>query len=82
LKTESVSELRAEIARARAKFPNNRNLLAALMEEAGELARALLQEGNSEHAAQEALQTACVAMRIYEEGDLAYRDLSEEERQP
>lgn len=81
MRTVSALALADEVRAARAKFPGNRNLLAALVEEMGELARALLQQGNSEHAKHEALQVACVAMRIYEEGDRAYSDLSEEERQ-
>ena len=73
--------LRAEMSRGRAKFPTNRKLLAALVEEVGELARALLQEGNSDHAIDEAIQVACVAMRIAVEGDADFDNLATEHRQ-
>ena len=65
---KAVDDLMAEMARARKKFPGNRYLLAALVEEVGELGEAML-SGTREEAYQEALQCACVAMRIAEEGD-------------
>ena len=58
-----------EISRARAKHPTNQHLLAALVEEVGELAKELLDNGNSEHAKTEAMHVACVAIRIMTEGD-------------
>lgn len=67
----SLRELADEMKRARAKFPEQHRLLAALMEEVGETAQAYL-EGKPEHAREEALQVACVAMRIYEHGDWDY----------
>lgn len=71
-----------EIDRAQKKFPSGRNLLAALMEECGELARELLQNGNTDHARAEACQVAAVAFRIAHEGAKEFDNLTEEERQP
>jgi NTP pyrophosphatase (non-canonical NTP hydrolase) len=78
----SLVDLDAEVCRARKKLPNNRLLLAALMEEAGELAQALLQRQGTERVGKEALQVACVAMRIYEEGDSTFADVTDEEAKP
>lgn len=65
---EAFVALRIELARGRAKFPTNEQLLAGLTEEVGELAKSLLQEGNSKHTYKEAIQVACVALRIAVEG--------------
>jgi hypothetical protein len=62
-------KLDAEIGSARAKYPNNKHTLAALMEETGELAQALLQAQPREDIRKEALQVAATALRIYMEGD-------------
>jgi hypothetical protein len=64
----TAEALAQEIARCRKKFPGNRFLLAALVEEVGELAEALF-AGSDEEIRKEALQVACVALRIYEEDD-------------
>ena len=77
LETRSISDLDEEVKRARTKFPSNRHLLAALTEELGELAQAFLQKQGQDRIRAEALQVACVAMRIYEEGDGAFDDLSD-----
>lgn len=69
MKLSTSTAIHNEVARARAKFPNNAHLLAALVEEVGELAKALLEGGNSVDAKAEAIQVACVAVRIIEEGD-------------
>ena len=61
----------AELKRARAKFPGNDHLLAALVEEVGELAQAYL-KGDASSARLEAIQVACVAIRIIEEGDMEF----------
>lgn len=58
-----------EVVRARNKFPSNNKLLAALMEEVGELAAAMLQRKSEEEVKKEAIQVACVAIRLLEEGD-------------
>jgi hypothetical protein len=65
----SVEDLAEEMVRARTKFPGNRFLLAACMEELGELAQALVAKEPIGEIRNEAKQTACVAMRIFEEGD-------------
>lgn len=77
-----LPELLAELARARAKFPGNRFLLAALAEETGEVSRALLQQLSKEKLRQEAIQVACVAIRIYEEGDATFDDITPQESKP
>ncbi|MFZ4397650.1 MAG: hypothetical protein ACOYOU_18725 [Kiritimatiellia bacterium] len=69
---EAASETVQEVYRARKKFPGNQHLLAALMEEVGELAKEMLEHGNSRHARTEAMQVACVAIRIMTEGDSDY----------
>lgn len=75
----TVAKLNDEIRRARRKFPGNRFLLAALTEEVGELAQALLQNKSREDVEKEALQVACVALRILEEGDASFADIGPEE---
>lgn len=56
------------IDRARRLYPTNEKLLPALMEEVGELSRALLDEDDGDYR-EEAIQVACVALRIATEGD-------------
>lgn len=70
--TGTLLKLSAEIELARAKFPNNEHLLAALVEEVGELAEAYLKKKPTSEVRAEALQVACVALRIYEEGDASF----------
>ena len=65
----TIMALRAELDRAREKFPSNAHLFAALGEEVGELARELLEGGPRKRIREEAIQVACVAIRIAEEGD-------------
>jgi hypothetical protein len=67
---KSAEDLAEEMVRARKKFPSNELLLTACMEELGELAEAFM--GREGLIKKEALQTACVAMRIYEEGDASF----------
>ena len=74
-------ELHDEMERAKKKFPGGSNLPLALQEECGELARELLQNGNTVHARKEAIQVACVAMRIATEGVHEVDNLPEEQRQ-
>src|SRR5208283_4060900 len=59
-----MRELRDEIRSARKKFPHNKHLLGALIEEVGELAKALLQGKSQHEICREAIQVACVAIRI------------------
>ena len=65
---KTIADLMQEITRARTKFPGNRFLLTALVEEVGELAEAM-EHGTREEVYKEALQCACVAIRIAEESD-------------
>jgi len=68
--------LEQEIYQAREKFPQNEHMMAALAEEFGELGEALLkQKGDWRH---EAIQVACVALRIATEGDADYPFTQEE----
>ena len=64
---DACLKVECEVDRARGRFPSNRHMLAALIEEVGELAQALLQE--KEDWREEALHCACVAVRIMTEGD-------------
>lgn len=57
-----------EVMRARRKFPSSYGSMCALTEEVGELAKALMDEPEVNVWA-EAIQTACVAMRVATEGD-------------
>jgi hypothetical protein len=77
-----VEALRCELAKARTKFPGNRFLLAALTEEVGELAQQLLQRGHPSNVFKEAIQVACVALRIAAEGDATFDDITAEESKP
>lgn len=69
----TLDDISAEVARARTKFPGNRHLAVALGEEYGELCKALLQGKRAEVRA-EAVQVACVAIRIIEEQDASFDD--------
>jgi hypothetical protein len=65
-----------EITRARRAIPICEDAYAALLEELGELANALIEHkyrhAPARNVRAEALQVACVAMRIGSEGDVAY----------
>jgi hypothetical protein len=63
-----LDPLATELIHARTKFPGNQFMFAALMEEIGEMADTWATEGDTAHARHEALQVACVAMRIATEG--------------
>ena len=65
---KAINDLVEEIENARHKFPGNDLLTIALMEEVGELSKALLDE-SLENVYREAIQVACVAIRIATEGD-------------
>lgn len=82
LKRESIAAVSAEVVRARKKFPGNRFLLAALTEEVGELAKALLQRAQKSDVDKEAIQVACVAIRLLEEGDASFEDITADEAKP
>lgn len=88
LSPSTIREIAREVVRARTKFPGNRNLLGALTEEVGELFEAGLEQGpRRRHDAdaltrREAIQVACVAIRIAEEGDADFAGSTPEEQQP
>lgn len=67
LNNETLDKLFVLIGHARNLHPSNCLLDHALVEEVGELSRAIQDEGD-ERAQEEALDVACVALRIYEEG--------------
>ena len=64
---EAVSE---EIKKARAKFPHNDVQMIALVEEVGELAKALMDESN-ENVWKEAVQVATMALRVAVDKDMS-----------
>lgn len=61
-----------EVRRSRQKFPGNEHMLAALVEEVGEVSRALL-ENKPDEVVAEAVQVAATAVRIVEEGDADFQ---------
>ena len=71
--------LAEEVRRARMKHPSTAHLLAALTEEVGELAQALLDQDSGarpvtdQEIYKEAVQVACVALRLAVEGDGEFR---------
>jgi hypothetical protein len=72
-----VGHVIKELARARGKFPSSIHSFAALVEEVGELGKALISEGDGSVYA-EAMQTAVMAIRVAVEGDSSfavYRDM-------
>ena len=75
-----IEDLAAEIARAQQKFPSAFNLNAALLEEAGELACAQMQQRGEVAIRKEAIQVMAVAFRIMTEGD-ASLTLNDEAKQ-
>jgi len=72
IRPSTLDALHAEVERARSKFPSNRHLLAALVEEVGELAKAFLEDEPRDRMRAEAIQAACVAVRIFEESDSTF----------
>jgi NTP pyrophosphatase (non-canonical NTP hydrolase) len=63
-----LADVMDEVHRARKLFPTNAALMVALMEEVGELAKAMLDESDDRVRA-EAIQVAGLAMRVAIEGD-------------
>ena len=64
---------RTEVMNARAKFPSSDACLAALIEETGELAKAMLSE-SADRIYSEAVQVAAMAARCAIEGDPTLRE--------
>ncbi len=84
-----MAMVRGELGAARKKFPETTHMLAALMEEVGELAQAMMQhdtDGSQTIAMvlREAVQVACMAIRVATEGDenFAYQFPTVEEDLP
>jgi hypothetical protein len=73
---EFLSDVRAELIRARAKFPGDRIMGLALAEEFGELAKAMLDE-SAARVRKEAVQTAVMAARVALDGDGSVREWRE-----
>lgn len=71
LKQDTIDALTQEVASARTKFPDGKHLDRALVEEHLELFRAYNDNEGKDRIKAEALQVACVALRIYEEGPYA-----------
>ena len=63
-----LNEVRAELLRARLKFPGDRIMTIALAEEFGELCKAVLDEPAA-NVRKEAVQTAVMAARVVLDGD-------------
>lgn len=61
-------EIIQELGRARAKFPGDNGTTVALVEEVGELAQATFEKSRAE-VRKEAIQVACMAMRVVLDGD-------------
>lgn len=68
-----ISDIAGELIAARQKFPSSACCLAALMEEVGELAQAMLKHAAgkwpAERVREEAIQVAVMAIRCANEGD-------------
>ncbi|WP_337056333.1 DUF4406 domain-containing protein [Pseudomonas sp. USHLN015] len=67
-----LDEVRAELKRARSKFPGDRLMTLALAEEFGELCKAVLDE-SAENVRKEAVQTAVMCCRVVLDGDGSVR---------
>lgn len=70
--SELAEAIEHEAERAKVAWPGNTHLLAALVEEVGELAQAYLQAKPQDEIVKEAIQVACLAIRIAGEGDAAF----------
>lgn len=73
---EFLADVEAELHRAQTKFPDSVLCVAALMEEVGELAQAMLKvragKWPRERIREEAVQVAVMAMRVALEGDRSF----------
>lgn len=79
--SDTYDAIRKEVARARKLHPGNLHLFLALIEEVGEIAEAV-QRGDIEHARQEAVQVACLAVRLIEEKDAFWFSAKNDEKPP
>lgn len=69
--TTLLAEIILELRRARAKFPGPDCTFAALSEEVGEVAKALMEEPRA-NVRKESVQVAVMAMRIILDGDVTF----------
>lgn len=76
-KKSTLTDIGDEVVAARMAFPTNEHRLAAITEEVGELAQALLQKQPWDRVYDEAMQVACTAIRLMEEGDSDFGRLPE-----
>lgn len=71
------SDIKSELSSAKKKFPGREHNLAALTEEVGELANAMLEHHRGKLDAQnvwsEAVQVAVMAIRLATEGDSTFK---------
>ena len=67
-----LAEIGEEVEEARKLFPAPNLTLAALMEEVGELAEALLKGHGAAHVRGEAVQVAAMAIRVALDGDPSF----------
>ncbi len=65
---ELLTQIVRELDRARTKFPGDNVTTLALVEEVGELAQATFEKSRAE-VRKEAIQVACMAMRVILDGD-------------
>ena len=84
MQPSTAQDIADEVQRARTKLPLNKHNLAALVEEVGELSQALIDhdfaQGTHPSRLQtlthdvykEAIQVACMAIRVAEEGDSSF----------
>jgi hypothetical protein len=79
--SDPFTAIRHEVARARKLHPGNHHLFLALVEEVGEIAEAV-QRGDIAHARQEAVQVACLAVRLIEEKDASWLSAKNDEKPP
>jgi NTP pyrophosphatase (non-canonical NTP hydrolase) len=74
-----LSDVGDEVVRAREKFPSPNLVFAALVEEVGELAQAMLKRAAGkdtyEHIRSEAVQVAAMALRVAVDGDPSFLTL-------
>lgn len=79
MQNESAAAISDEVLRARTKFPRNNLLTIALGEEYGELCKAQLQRRPRAEIVREAIQVAALAVRIIEEGDSNFDNVTDAE---
>lgn len=82
MRTDTGIKISEEVARARKKFPGTKRLTVALGEEYGELCAAQLQRKPRDEIVKEAIQVAAMAVRVIEEGDSDFDDVTDAEALP